>query len=232
MRSRSAISSALAYLACSALLCLKNSITKPIARSSAPFPTLSTLLLICSNLHVDRNRLPQGSSAEYRNPLGFAVGGIFTSPHGRTSYFAVPQGAYENLAKRTGLEGVKSAVWLCSSRNATDAAWPSPARHVSGNRATMRMNEAEKRPAYAAAEADRADILVSSCRCCFCCRHPWVQKKKIKDGIKSGNAISFVEAAVDYSSRFSAPKLPHVMLVVAGLDRASIPAITGILFSR
>ena len=65
--------------------------------------------------------------------------------------------AYENLAKRTDLDGVKSVCMALQQAERYGTPLAQTLRVMAQENRDMRMSEAEKKAAGAAAQADRAD---------------------------------------------------------------------------
>ena len=96
--------------------------------------------------HVDRDRVPQG-----RRPRScgqsIALSEEFTLTTAELSYLQDRKVAYENLAKRTGLEGVKSVCLALMQSERYGTPLGQSLRVMAQENRDMRMNEAEKKAA-------------------------------------------------------------------------------------
>ena len=136
-----------AYLGLQApMLFLKNAISKrqlPIKRA---FPDALDLLLIC---------IESGMSVEagFRKVAGeiatqsIALSEEFTLTTAELSYLQDRKVAYENLAKRTGVEGVKSVCLALQQAERYGTPLGQSLRVMAQENRDMRMNEAEKKAA-------------------------------------------------------------------------------------
>ncbi len=136
-----------AYLGLQApMLFLKNAISKRQLSIKRAFPDALDLLLIC---------IESGMSIEaaFRKVAGeivsqsVALSEEFTLTTAELSYLQDRKVAYENLAKRTGLEGVKSVCLALQQSERYGTPLGQSLRVMAQENRDMRMNEAEKKAA-------------------------------------------------------------------------------------
>jgi tight adherence protein C len=136
-----------AYLGLQApMLFLKNAISKRQLSIRRAFPDALDLLLIC---------IESGMSIEvaFRKVSGeivtqsIALSEEFTLTTAELSYLQDRKVAYENLAKRTGLEGVKSVCLALMQSERYGTPLGQSLRVMAQENRDMRMNEAEKKAA-------------------------------------------------------------------------------------
>ena len=137
-----------AYLGLQApMLFLKNAISQAPALDQA---RLSRRARSAADLHrvrhVDRSRLPQGQHRD-RAAQSVALSEEFTLTTAELSYLQDRKVAYENLAKRTGLEGVKSVCLALQQSERYGTPLGQSLRVMAQENRDMRMNEAEKKAA-------------------------------------------------------------------------------------
>ena len=213
-----------AYLGLQApMLFLKNAITQAPALDQA---RLSRRARPAADLHrirhVGRSRLPQGRRPKSCSQ-SVALSEEFTLTTAELSYLQDRKVAYENLAKRTGLEGVKS---VCLALHAVGtlrhAARPEPARDGAGKprHAHERGREEGRR---AAAEADGADdpvLPAGACSSSFSGR-PTSSSRRCSEAIGSRSMRSPSELiAYDADRRgLSMPKPPLPMTATSRISR-------------
>src|SRR5260370_32610322 len=137
----------IAYLGLQApMLFLKNAISKRQLSIRRAFPDALDLLLIC---------IESGMSIEiaFRKVSGeivtqsIALSEEFTLTTAALSYLQDRKVAYENLAKRTGLEGVKSVCLALQQSERYGTPLGQSLRVMAQENRDMRMNEAEKKAA-------------------------------------------------------------------------------------
>jgi tight adherence protein C len=138
---------AVAYLGLQApMLFLKNAISKRQLQIKRAFPDALDLLLIC---------IESGMSVEvaFRKVAGeivqqsVALSEEFTLTTAELSYLQDRKVAYENLARRTGLEGVKSVGLALQQSERYGTPLGQSLRVMAQENRDMRMNEAEKKAA-------------------------------------------------------------------------------------
>jgi tight adherence protein C len=138
---------AMAYLGLQApMLFLKNAISKRQLQIKRAFPDALDLLLIC---------IESGMSVEvaFRKVAGeivsqsVALSEEFALTTAELSYLQDRKVAYENLAKRTGLEGVKSVCLALMQSERYGTPLGQSLRVMAQENRDMRMNEAEKKAA-------------------------------------------------------------------------------------
>ena len=95
--------------------------------------------------HVDRSRFPQGATEIVTQSI--ALSEEFTLTTAELSYLQDRKVAYENLAKRTGLEGVKSVCLALMQSERYGTPLGQSLRVMAQENRDMRMNEAEKKAA-------------------------------------------------------------------------------------
>ena len=136
-----------AYLGLQApMLFLKNAISKRQLQIKRAFPDALDLLLIC---------IESGMSVEvaFRKVAGeivsqsVALSEEFTLTTAELSYLQDRKVAYENLARRTGLEGVKSVCLALQQSERYGTPLGQSLRVMAQENRDMRMNEAEKKAA-------------------------------------------------------------------------------------
>jgi tight adherence protein C len=136
-----------AYLGLQApMLFVKNAIAKRQLSIKRAFPDALDLLLIC---------IESGMSIEaaFRKVAGeiatqsIALSEEFTLTTAELSYLQDRKVAYENLAKRTGLEGVKSVCLALQQSERYGTPLGQSLRVLAQENRDMRMNEAEKKAA-------------------------------------------------------------------------------------
>ena len=136
-----------AYLGLQApMLFLKNAITKRQLEIKRAFPDALDLLLIC---------IESGMSVEvaFRKVAGeivaqsVALSEEFTLTTAELSYLQDRKVAYENLARRTGLEGVKSVCLALQQSERYGTPLGQSLRVMAQENRDMRMSEAEKKAA-------------------------------------------------------------------------------------
>ena len=146
-----------AYLGLQApMLFLKNAISKRQLSIKRAFPDALDLLLICiesgMSVEVAFRKVATEIVAQ-----SVALSEEFTLTTAELSYLQDRKVAYENLAKRTGLEGVKSVcLALAAVGTLRHAARPEPARDGAGKPRHAHERGREE-GGGAAAEADGAD---------------------------------------------------------------------------
>ena len=137
----------IAYLGLQApMLFLKNAISKRQLQVKRAFPDALDLLLIC---------IESGMSVEvaFRKVAGeivqqsVALSEEFTLTTAELSYLQDRKVAYENLARRTGLEGVKSVCLALQQSERYGTPLGHSLRVMAQENRDMRMNEAEKKAA-------------------------------------------------------------------------------------
>ena len=137
----------IAYLGLQApMLFLKNAISKRQLQVKRAFPDALDLLLIC---------IESGMSVEvaFRKVAGeivqqsVALSEEFTLTTAELSYLQDRKVAYENLARRTGLEGVKSVCLALMQSERYGTPLGQSLRVMAQENRDMRMNEAEKKAA-------------------------------------------------------------------------------------
>src|ERR1700741_4806992 len=136
-----------AYLGLQApMLFLKNAISKRQLQIKRAFPDALDLLLICIESGMSVEVAFRKVSLEIAKQ-SVALSEEFTLTTAELSYLQDRKVAYENLAKRTGLEGVKS---VCLSLQQSER-YGTPLGHslrvMAQENRDMRMNEAEKKAA-------------------------------------------------------------------------------------
>src|SRR6516162_93471 len=136
-----------AYLGLQApMLFLRNAISKRQLQIKRAFPDALDLLLIC---------IESGMSVEagFRKVAGeiatqsIALSEEFTLTTAELSYLQDRKVAYENLAKRTGIEGVKSVCLALMQSERYGTPLGHSLRVMAQENRDMRMNEAEKKAA-------------------------------------------------------------------------------------
>jgi tight adherence protein C len=146
-----------AYLGLQApMLFLKNAISKRQLSIKRAFPDALDLLLICIESGMSVEVAFRKVATEIATQ-SIALSEEFSLTTAELSYLQDRKVAYENLAKRTGLEGVKSVCLALMQSERYGTPLGQSLRVMAQENRDMRMNEAEKKAGRAAAEADRAD---------------------------------------------------------------------------
>jgi tight adherence protein C len=136
-----------AYLGLQApLLFLKNVISKRQLQIKRAFPDALDLLLICieSGMSIEAAFRKVASEIVTQS---VALSEEFTLTTAELSYLQDRKVAYENLAKRTGLEGVKSVCLALQQSERYGTPLGQSLRVMAQENRDMRMNEAEKKAA-------------------------------------------------------------------------------------
>src|SRR5207249_7690087 len=138
---------AAAYLGLQApMLFLKNAITKRQFSIRRAFPDALDLLLICIESGMSVEIAFRRVSVEIVSQ-SIALSEEFTLTTAELSYLQDRKVAYENLAKRTGLEGVKSVCLALQQSERYGTPLGQSLRVMAQENRDMRMNEAEKKAA-------------------------------------------------------------------------------------
>ncbi len=136
-----------AYLGLQApMLFLKNAITKRQLSIKRAFPDALDLLLICIESGMSVEAAFRKVSAEIATQ-SIALSEEFTLTTAELSYLQDRKVAYENLANRTGLEGVKSVCLALQQSERYGTPLGQSLRVMAQENRDMRMNEAEKKAA-------------------------------------------------------------------------------------
>ena len=136
-----------AYLGLQApMLFLKNAISKRQLQVKRAFPDALDLLLICIESGMSIEAAFRRVAAEIVNQ-SIALSEDFTLTTAELSYLQDRKVAYENLAKRTGLEGVKSVCLALMQSERYGTPLGQSLRVMAQENRDMRMNEAEKKAA-------------------------------------------------------------------------------------
>src|SRR5437764_6831112 len=136
-----------AYLGLQApMLFLKNAIDKRQLSIRRAFPDALDLLLICIESGMSIEVAFRKVSVEIGSQ-SVALSEEFTLTTAELSYLQDRKVAYENLAKRTGLEGVKSACLALQQSERYGTPLGALLRVMAQENRDMRMNEAEKKAA-------------------------------------------------------------------------------------
>jgi tight adherence protein C len=136
-----------AYLGLQApMLFLKNAISKRQLSIRRAFPDALDLLLICIESGMSVETAFRKVSVEIVTQSA-ALSEEFTLTTAELSYLQDRKVAYENLAKRTGLEGVKSACLALQQAERYGTPLGQSLRVMAQENRDMRMNEAEKKAA-------------------------------------------------------------------------------------
>jgi tight adherence protein C len=136
-----------AYLGLQApMLFLKNAISKRQLQIKRAFPDALDLLLICIESGMSIEAAFRKVSTEIVNQ-SIALSEEFTLTTAELSYLQDRKTAYENLAKRTGLEGVKSVCLALMQSERYGTPLGQSLRVMAQENRDMRMNEAEKKAA-------------------------------------------------------------------------------------
>jgi tight adherence protein C len=138
---------AAAYLGLQApMLFLKNAISKRQLSIKRAFPDALDLLLICIESGMSIEVAFRKVSIEIGSQ-SIALAEEFTLTTAELSYLQDRKIAYENLAKRTGLEGVKSVCLALQQSERYGTPLGQSLRVMAQENRDMRMNEAEKKAA-------------------------------------------------------------------------------------
>ena len=136
-----------AYLGLQApMLFLKNNIAKRQLSIKRAFPDALDLLLICIESGMSIETAFRKVSIEIVGQ-SIALSEEFTLTTAELSYLQDRKVAYENLAKRTGLEGVKSVCLALQQSERYGTPLGQSLRVMAQENRDMRMNEAEKKAA-------------------------------------------------------------------------------------
>src|SRR6201994_4015295 len=136
-----------AYLGLQApMLFLKNAISKRQLSIKRAFPDALDLLLICIESGMSIEAAFRKVSSEIVTQ-SVALSEEFTLTTAELSYLQDRKVAYENLAKRTGLEGVKSVCLALQQSERYGTPLGQSLRVMAQENRDMRMNEAEKKAA-------------------------------------------------------------------------------------
>ena len=128
------------------MLFLKNAITKRQLSIRRAFPDALDLLLICIESGMSIEAAFRRVSVEIVTQ-SVALSEEFTLTTAELSYLQDRKVAYENLAKRTGLEGVKSVCLALQQSERYGTPLGVSLRVMAQENRDMRMNEAEKKAA-------------------------------------------------------------------------------------
>ncbi len=136
-----------AYLGLQApMLFLKNAISKRQLQIKRAFPDALDLLLIC----IESGMSVEMAFRKVANEIvgqSIALSEEFTLTTAELSYLQDRKVAYENLARRTGLEGVKSVCLALQQSERYGTPLGQSLRVMAQENRDMRMNEAEKKAA-------------------------------------------------------------------------------------
>jgi tight adherence protein C len=136
-----------AYLGLQApMLFLKNAISKRQLQIRRAFPDALDLLLICIESGMSVEAAFRKVSTEVASQ-SIALSEEFTLTTAELSYLQDRKVAYENLAKRTGIEGVKSVCLALQQAERYGTPLGQSLRVMAQENRDMRMNEAEKKAA-------------------------------------------------------------------------------------
>ncbi|MDA9436744.1 type II secretion system F family protein [Bradyrhizobium sp. CCBAU 51627] len=136
-----------AYLGLQApMLFLKNAISKRQLSIKRAFPDALDLLLICIESGMSVEMAFRKVATEIAGQ-SIALSEEFTLTTAELSYLQDRKVAYENLAKRTGLEGVKSVCLALQQAERYGTPLGQSLRVMAQENRDMRMNEAEKKAA-------------------------------------------------------------------------------------
>ena len=138
------------------LMLLKSKIQKRQLSIKRAFPDTLDLLLIC----VESGMSIEAAFKKVSDEVGsqsVALAEELTLTTAELSYLPDRRQAYENLAKRTDLDGVKSVCMALQQAERYGTPLANMLRVMAQENRDMRMSEAEKKAAAPAAEADRAD---------------------------------------------------------------------------
>ncbi|GLH78358.1 type II secretion system protein [Bradyrhizobium sp. SSBR45G] len=137
----------MAYLGLQApMLFLSNAISKRQLSIKRAFPDALDLLLICIESGMSIEAAFRRVSIEISSQ-SIALSEEFTLTTAELSYLQDRKVAYENLAKRTGLEGVKSVCLALQQSERYGTPLGQSLRVMAQENRDMRMNEAEKKAA-------------------------------------------------------------------------------------
>ncbi|CCE07677.1 putative pilus assembly protein; membrane protein [Bradyrhizobium sp. STM 3843] len=137
----------MAYLGLQApMLFLKNAISKRQLSIKRAFPDALDLLLICIESGMSIEAAFRKVSTEIASQ-SIALSEEFTLTTAELSYLQDRKVAYENLARRTGLEGVKSVCLALQQSERYGTPLGQSLRVMAQENRDMRMNEAEKKAA-------------------------------------------------------------------------------------
>ena len=128
------------------MLFLKNAISKRQLSIRRAFPDALDLLLIC----VESGMSIEAAFRKVSQEIGsqsIPLAEEFTLTNAELSYLPDRKVAYENLAKRTGLEGVKSVCLALQQSERYGTPLGQSLRVMAQENRDMRMNEAEKKAA-------------------------------------------------------------------------------------
>jgi len=128
------------------MLFLKNAISKRQLSIRRAFPDALDLLLICIESGMSIEIAFRRVSVEIVSQ-SIALSEEFTLTTAELSYLQDRKVAYENLAKRTGLEGVKSVCLALMQSERYGTPLGQSLRVMAQENRDMRMNEAEKKAA-------------------------------------------------------------------------------------
>jgi tight adherence protein C len=128
------------------MLFLKNAITKRQLSIKRAFPDALDLLLICIESGMSIEVAFRKVSTEIGSQ-SIALAEEFTLTTAELSYLQDRKIAYENLAKRTGLEGVKSVCLALQQSERYGTPLAQSLRVMAQENRDMRMSEAEKKAA-------------------------------------------------------------------------------------
>lgn len=128
------------------MLFLKNAITKRQLSIKRAFPDALDLLLICIESGMSIETAFRKVSTEIVTQ-SIALSEEFTLTTAELSYLQDRKVAYENLAKRTGLDGVKSVCLALMQSERYGTPLGQTLRVMAQENRDMRMNEAEKKAA-------------------------------------------------------------------------------------
>ena len=177
------------------ILFLKNLIAKRQLSIKRAFPDTLDLLLICVESGMSIEAAFRKVAAEIGSqsvPLAEEL----TLTTAELSYLPNRSTAYENLAKRTNLEGVKSVCMALQQAERYGTPLGQTLRVMSQENRDMRMQEAEKKGRRPAAEADRSDDPVlpagSVRRHLGACRH----QADVDEGDRQAGAAATVAGAL------------------------------------
>jgi tight adherence protein C len=137
----------MAYLGLQApMLFLSNAISKRQLSIKRAFPDALDLLLICIESGMSIEAAFRKVAAEITSQ-SIALSEEFTLTTAELSYLQDRKVAYENLARRTGLEGVKSVCLALMQSERYGTPLGQSLRVMAQENRDMRMNEAEKKAA-------------------------------------------------------------------------------------
>lgn len=137
----------MAYLGLQApMLFLSNAISKSQLSIKRAFPDALDLLLICIESGMSIEAAFRKVSMEIASQ-SIALSEEFTLTTAELSYLQDRKVAYENLARRTGLEGVKSVCLALQQSERYGTPLGQSLRVMAQENRDMRMNEAEKKAA-------------------------------------------------------------------------------------